>query len=146
MWKILGTDSLYVEFADVWKKRINEVVSEGTDEDNGKKFGDLMKDSEVLYMMNGATEIHTFMVQLPETLSHDDLQFLSDVILDVANTYDEPFVSLNGNYEKCQVIFTTEKEPELIGLDKTKGFSSGAVFAPILEGWGNAGRKNETFM
>ncbi|MCL1984785.1 MAG: hypothetical protein FWG58_05260 [Methanomassiliicoccaceae archaeon] len=146
MWKILGADSLYVEFADIWKKRITEVVSEGIDEDNGNRFVGLMKDSEVLYMMNGSTEVHTFMVQLPETLSPEDIQFLSDVILDVANTYDEPFVSLNGNYEKCQVIFTTEKEPELIGLDKTKGYSSGAVFAPILKGWGNEGRQNETFM
>ncbi|MCL2608274.1 MAG: hypothetical protein FWD92_07010 [Methanomassiliicoccaceae archaeon] len=142
MWKILGVDALYVEFADVWKERISEVVSEG---DNGRRFRELMKDSGVLYMMNGATEIHTFMVELPETVSGDDLQFLADEIVNVAKTADFPFVSLNGNYEKCQVIFTTEKEPEILGLDKAEGISAGAVFAPILESWSDK-RRNETFM
>jgi len=142
MWKILGKDAFYVEFADVWKERIVAVAS-GTDA--GERFAALMKDADVLYMMNGATEIHTFMVELPETLSKEDIQFLADVVLDVAKTSEFPFVSLNDLYEKCQVIFTTEKEPELIGQDRTKGFSAGAVFAPILEGWGGAG-KNGPFM
>ena len=137
MWKILGAEALYVEFADVWRTRILEIVSEG---DDGKKFKRLMKNAEVLYMMNGATEEHTFMVQLPEKVSKNDVQFLADMILNVAKTADFPFVSLNDVREKCQVIFTTEKEPELIGLDKTKGFSSGAAFAPIFEGWGGAGK------
>jgi hypothetical protein len=143
MWKILGADALYVEFADVWRERIEEVVSEGG---AGKKFKEVMKGSEVVYMMNGATEEHTFMVQLPETVSSGDVQFLADEILKVAKTADFPFVSLNGNREKCQVIFTTEKEPEIIGLEKAEGYSAGAVFAPILEGWGGAGKRNEPFM
>ena len=143
MWKILGVDALYVEFADVWKRRVIEVANEF---DVGERFGELMKDAEVSYMMNGATEIHTFIAELPDTLSKDDLQFLADVILDIANNADFPFVSLNGVYEKCQVIFTTEKEPEILGMDKAEGFSAGAVFAPILEGWGGGGRKNEPFM
>jgi len=142
MWKILGVDALYVEFADVWKERITEVVFEG---DNGKKFKELMKDASVLYMMNGATEIHTFMVELSETVSREDLQFLADEIMNVAETADFHFVSLNGNYEKCQVIFTTEKEPEILGLDKAEGISAGAVFAPILESWGDR-KRNESFM
>ncbi|MCL2786522.1 MAG: hypothetical protein FWD81_04805 [Methanomassiliicoccaceae archaeon] len=143
MWKILGADSLYLEFADVWKRRIAEIVSEG---ENGDRFKELMNGAEVIYIMNGATEIHTFMVQLPETLSDDDIQFLADEILNVAKTYGSPFVSLNDNYEKCQVIFTTETEPEILGLDKKEGYSAGAVFKPILDGWGGAGRQNETFM
>jgi hypothetical protein len=142
MWKVLGVDALYVEFADVWKRRIIEIVSE----DGGERFKKLMRDADVLYLMNGATEEHTFMVQLPEELTPDDIQFLADNILNVAKTADFPFVSLNGRYEKCQVIFTTEKEPEILGIDKKEGISAGAVFAPILEGWGNPGRRNEPFM
>jgi len=143
MWKILGVDAFYVEFADVWKKRITEIVSEG---ESGKRFDDLMKDAVVTYMMNGETEIHSFLVELPETVTKDDIQFLADEILNVAKTADFPFVSLNNLYEKCQVIFTNEKEPEILGLDKAEGISAGAVFAPILESWGGAGRKNETLM
>jgi hypothetical protein len=143
MWKILGVHALYLEFADVWRKRITEIVNEGA---NGKRFDELMKDVEVIYIMNGETEEHTFMVSLPETLSNDEIQFLADEILNVARTADFPFVSLNNNYEKCQVIFDALREPEIIGLDKKDGISAGAVFAPILEGWGGAGRRNEPFM
>ena len=143
MWKILGAEAFYVEFADVWKRRIAEIVSEG---DNEERFREIMKDADVLYLMNGATEEHTFMVQLSEEFTPDDVQFLADEILNVAKTYEHPFVSLNGNYEKCQVIFTTEKEPEILGIDKKEGISACAVFAPILEGWGNPGRRNEPFM
>ena len=143
MWKILGTDALYVEFADVWKERITEIVSE---KDDGGRFAGLMKDASVTYIMNGSTEVHTFIAELPETVSKDDIQFLADAVLDVAKTFGSPFVSLNDRYEKCQVIFTTEKEPEILGQDKAEGFSAGAVFAPIIEGWGGAGRKNEPFM
>jgi len=139
MWKILGVDALYVEFADVWKRRIVEVVSE---EGDGERFAKLMDASEVMYMMNGATEIHTFMVEVPVDISADDLQFLADEILRVAKTAEFPFVSLNNVYEKCQVIFDANREPEIIGNDKAEGFSAGAVFAPIFEGGGGAGRKN----
>jgi hypothetical protein len=137
MWKILGTDAMYLEFADVWKRRIVEIAAES---ENGGRFAELMKDVNVLYMMNGATEVHTFIAELPETTSKDDLQFLADVILDVAHNADFPFVSLNDNYEKCQVIFEAEREPEILGLDKEKGYSAGAVFSPILEGWGGSGK------
>jgi len=143
MWKILGVDAFYVEFADVWKKRITEMVSEG---DNGEKFEALMNAAEVLHMMNGETEIHSFIIDLPETVSKEDIQFLADEVLNIAKTADFPFVSLNNLYEKCQVIFTNEKEPEILGLDKAEGISAGAVFAPILESWGGAGRKNESLM
>jgi hypothetical protein len=139
MWKILGADAMYVEFADVWKRRIVEVVSET---ENNDRFTKLMSDVNVMYMMNGDTEVHAFIVELPETTSKDDIQFLADVILDVAHNADFPFVSLNGKYEKCQVIFDAAREPEILGLGKEKGMSAGAVFAPILEGWGGAGKKN----
>jgi hypothetical protein len=143
MWKILGVDAFYVEFADVWKKRITEVVSEG---DNGMRFEALMKDADVMHLMNGETEIHSFVVELSEKVTEEDIQFLADEVLNVAKTADFPFISLNNLYEKCQVIFTNEKEPEILGLDKAEGISAGAVFAPILEGWGGGGRKNETLM
>jgi len=139
MWKILGADSLYLEFADVWKRRIVEIAKEG---DGGERFANIMDRSGVSYMMNGATEVHTFLVEVPEDISKEDLQFLADVILDVAHTADFPFVSLRGNYEKCQVIFDANREPEILGLDKAEGYSAGAVFAPILNRWNDPGKNN----
>jgi hypothetical protein len=140
MWQVLGANALYVEFAYVWKERMLEISD---DREDGKRFRGLIRGAEVRHLFNGSTEIHTFMVDLPETATPDDIQFLADVILDVAKTADVDFVSLDGEYQKCQVIFSNEDEPEIIGLDKTKGYSAGAVFKPIVDGWGKPGRRNE---
>jgi hypothetical protein len=139
MWKILGVDAMYLEFADVWKERIVEIVSEGKE---GKRFKALIDASDVKHMMNGESEIHTFLVEVPVDISNEDLQFLADKILEVAKTSDFDFISLNNVYEKRQVIFDALREPEILGLDKAEGYSAGAAFAPILDGWGGAGKKN----
>lgn len=143
MWKVLGADAVYVEFADVWKARMTDISSE---RDEHERFVDLIEKAEIKHLFNGSTEMHTFMVELPETLSAEDIQFLADEILDVARTADFDFVSLDGKYQKCQVIFSSEKEPEILGMDKAEGYSAGAVFAPIVEGWTKPGRRNDSMM
>ena len=57
MWKILGKEAMYVEFADVFKSRMIEIASgmEGKE-----KFVDLMNNSEVMHIFNGSTETHGF--------------------------------------------------------------------------------------
>lgn len=141
MWQILGVKALYVEFADVWKKRMLEISE---DRDEHDRFVKLMDAANIVHLFNGSTEIHTFMVELPDDISADDVQFLADEILDVARTADFDFIALENKYQKCQVIFTTEKEPEILGIDKAEGISAGAVFSPILESWGKPGRRNES--
>ena len=143
MWQILGVKALYVEFADVWARRMTEISE---DREDGERFREIVKDADVTHLFNGTTEIHTFMVALPESATPDEIQFLADVILDVAKTADFDFVSLEGEYQKCQVIFSNEKEPEIIGLEKEKGYSAGAVFNPIIEGWGKPGRPNQDLL
>lgn len=143
MWQILGVNALYVEFADMWKERMLEISEDRTD---GKRFATLMKDVEVSHLFNGSTEIHTFMVELPDSVTPEDIQFLADEILDVAMDEEMDFITLEGEYQKCQVIFSNEHEPELIGLEKTEGFSSGAVFKPIIDGWDKPGRRNDGLM
>lgn len=141
MWKVLGVDSLYVEFADVWKRRMIE-ISEDIEEH--ERFVSLLQDAGVTHLFNGGNETHTFMVDVPETHTPDDIQFLADVILDIARNADFDYISIDGEYQRCQVIFSNEKEPEILGLDKTEGYSSGAVFEPILTGWSKPGRRNES--
>lgn len=143
MWKVLGVDAIYVEFADVWKERMIDISSERDEHD---RFAALIEKAEIKHLFNGSTETHTFMVELPETLPAEDIQFLADEILDVARTADFDFVSLDGKYQKCQVIFSSEKEPEILGADKAEGYSAGAVFAPIVEGWTKPGRRNDSMM
>ena len=143
MWQILGVNAMYVEFADVWKERMLEISEErGTK----KRFFEIMKNADVTHLLNGTSEIHTFIIDLPDSVSPEDIQFLADEILDIAKTADFDFVSIEGKYQKCQVIFSNEQEPEIIGLGKTEGYSSGAVFLPIMEGWSKNGRQNESMM
>jgi len=143
MWQILGVNALYIEFADVWARRMTEISE---DREDGEHFRELVKDAEVGHLFNGTSEIHTFMIDLPDSATPEDIQFLADVVLDVAKTSDFDFVSLDGEYQKCQVIFSNEKEPEIIGLDKAEGYSAGAVFKPIVDGWSKPGRPNQDLM
>ena len=99
-----------------------EIASEW---ENSKRFCELMEPREVLYLFNGTNGLHSFNVQFPEDTDPEDLQFLADVILSIAEDTDRPFVSLSGGYQKCQVIFTSDREPELIGAERTDGFASG---------------------
>ena len=140
MWQILGANAMYVEFADMWKYRMIEIAE---DREDGKKFIKLMKEVEVSHMLNGSTEIHTFYVELPSSISSKDIQFLADVILDVANTSESPFVSFEGEYQMCQVIFTNDEEPEILGLDKAEGYSAGAAFMPLLQSWEKPNRNSD---
>lgn len=141
MWKVLGVDALYVEFADVWKRRMKEISE---DRDEHDRFVSLIDDAEIKHLFNGSTETHTFMVELPESIDPQDIQFLADEILDVARTADFDFMSLDGKYQRCQVIFESLREPEILGLDKAEGISAGAVFLPIVESWSKPGRRNDS--
>ena len=47
--------------------------------------------------------------------------------------------------QKYQVVITNWKEPEIIGLNKTPGMSSGEVFKPIIKGLDGPGRLNPKF-
>ena len=59
---------------------------------------------------------------------------------------DTPFISLEDNYQKCQVIINNEEEPELIGMNRTDGYGSGKIFLPILDSLTKPGRPNESMM
>lgn len=143
MWQILGVKAMYVEFADVWKQRMLEISE---DRDEHDRFAKLMEMAKVTHLFNGTSETHTFMVDLPDAVPPEDIQFLADEILDVARTADFDFVALEHEYQRCQVIFSTEQEPEILGMDKKEGISAGAVFAPIVESWSQPGRRNDGMM
>ncbi len=143
MWKILGKDALYVEFSDVFKERIIELANEI---DNGEKFIEIVKDSEIQYLFNGSTETHAFNIFPNKETSVEDIQYMADIILAIA-TKDESFmfVTLEGKYQKCIVNVRTDEEPELIGANRTEGYASGKIFYPILDSLCKPGRANDSF-
>ena len=139
----MGKDAMYLEIGDVWKERVLEILA---DHENFERFKALMDKTEVKYMLNGTTEMNSFMLDVPEDFTPDDIQFMADMILDVAKMdLDRPFISLDGKYQKSQVVINNEKEPELLGLGKTEGYASGKIFLPILDSLVKPGRMNDSF-
>ena len=142
MWKILGKEAMYLELADVWKARILELAA---DKEGYDEFKALMEKSEVLHLFNGSTEVHSFIVTVPDDYTPEQIQSMANVILAVAkDNMEMPFVEVEGKYQKCQVNITNEKEPELIGLNRTEGYASGKIFLPILTSLAGPGRMNES--
>ena len=148
MWKVLGKEVMYLDIAPVWVERIIELSKEY---EGDEKFAELMKKAEVKHLFNGTTEIHNFLIEVPKDYTEEDIQIMADMIVSIAkdNATDEvdvPFISLEDNYQKCQVIITNEEEPELLGLNRTEGYASGKIFLPILDSLTRPGRPNESMM
>ncbi|MCQ2085871.1 MAG: hypothetical protein MJY54_00335 [archaeon] len=142
MWKALGKDAMYVELGDVWKQQVIE-LSAG--KNNYEKFMDLMNKTDVKHLFNGSTEIHNFMLYIPKETTPEEIQIMADVILSIAKeNLDRPFISLDDEYQKSQVIITNDDEPELIGKNRTEGYGSGKIFMPIFESLSRPGRANDS--
>ena len=144
MWKVLGKESMYLDIGNVWTERILE-LSKGRE--NEARFIELMERTEVKHLFNGSTEVHNFMLDVPKDFTPDDIQLMADMILGIAkDNIDTPFITLEDNYQKCQVIINNEEEPELLGLNRTEGYASGKIFMPILDSLTKPGRPNESMM
>ena len=144
MWKILGKEAMYIEFADVFKERIIDIASgmEGKE-----KFVGLMKGSDVMHIFNGSTETHGFNIRPGDDISSEDIQLMADAILDVIKSEENLFVvSLDDQYQASVINIRADKEPELIGRDRTEGYGSGQIFQPIFDSLSKPGRMNEGFM
>lgn len=144
MWKVLGKEAMYIEIAAVWTERIIELSKEY---EGDEEFRKLMEGSEVKHLFNGSTETHNMMIEVPKEYTPDDIQMMADMILSIAkDNIDNPFITVDNNYQKCQVIITNEDEPELLGLNRTDGYGSGKIFLPILDSLTRPGRPNESMM
>ena len=144
MWKVLGKEAMYIEIAAVWTERIIELSKEYEGDEEFKK---LMDGSEVKHLFNGSTETHNMMIEVPKEYTPDNIQMMADMILSIAkDNIEMPFITVDGQYQKCQVIITNEDEPELIGMNRTEGYGSGKIFLPILDSLVRPGRPNESMM
>lgn len=144
MWKVLGKEAMYLDIGPVWVERILELSK---DYEGDEKFKELMEGSEVSHLFNGSTETHNIMIEAPKEYTPEDIQIMADMILSIAkDNMETPFISLEDNYQKCQVIINNEEEPELIGMNRTEGYASGKIFLPILDSLTRPGRPNESMM
>lgn len=142
MFKILGKDALYIDIPAVFKERI---IALAGDDGKEKLFKDITEKSEVTYLLNGTTEEHTFFIRVPKDVTPEQIQDMADASLEILKRTVEnvPCVEVEGIRQKYQVIITNWDEPEIIGLNKTPGMSSGEVFKPIFQSLSKPGRANQ---
>ena len=144
MWKVLGKEAMYIEIGPLWTERIVELSEEY---EGDERFKELMAKAEVKHLFNGSTETHNIMIEVPKDYTPDDIQVMADMILSIAkDNMEMPFISLDDNYQKCQVIINNDEEPELLGMNRTEGYGSGKIFLPILDSLTRPGRPNESMM
>jgi len=139
MWKILGMKTIYIDIPNTVKGRLIEL---STEKEKGERFRELMDRSEIMFLLNGETEENSFYIKVPDDLSPEDIQTMADVVLDIAKTVEFPFVSVGDIEQRYRVIISNNKEPELIGINKTPGMSSVEVFKPIIRSLDGRGRTN----
>ncbi len=142
MFKILGEEALYIDIPATFKRRMLELAS--PEDEKEKEFTEIVEGSEVTYMLNGTTEEHTFFINVPKDITPEQIQTMADAALAIlGRTVEEtPAVEVEGVRQKYQVIITNWEEPEIIGLNKTPGMSSGEVFKPIIGALDAPGRAN----
>jgi hypothetical protein len=142
MWKILGKEAIYIDIPATWRERMLELVP---DDEKGTEFKSIMDRSEVEYFFNPQTEEHTFFIRLKDDITPEQIQNMADAVLDTLKSIDIPVVEIEDTRQKYQVIITNYHEPELIGLNKTPGMSSGQVFLPIIRSLDSPGKMNSNF-
>jgi len=142
MWQIFGKEAIYIDIPDTWK---NGMLELSPDDEKGKLFKDILGKSKVEYLFNPQTEEHTFFIRLDDAITPEEIQSMADVSLEILKASEKPVISIEDTVQRYQVIITNYHEPELIGLNKTPGMSSGQVFMPIIKSLDSQGRLNQQF-
>ncbi len=88
---------------------------------------------------------HTFFIRLEDEITPEQIQNMADVVLDTLKASEVPVVEIEEDVQRYQVIITNYHEPEIIGLNKTPGMSSGQVFLPIIKSLNAPGQLNQKF-
>jgi hypothetical protein len=143
MWKILGKDAIYLDVGNVAKQRLMELAG---DDETGIGFRALMEKSDITFMINGTTEYNSFFFNVPEEYTPEQIQFMADIALKIVTESEVPMVTIEDVEQNFLIIFTNDKEPELLGIRKTPGMSSGAIFKPIIQALDKPGNLNKDFM
>ncbi len=132
MFQVLGRDTTIVKLGEDWKERMSELAGEGQ---LGEALKELFDAAQLTYYYATELDVHVFLLELPEDTSDEDVQRYTKTVQEVRALTDYPMVSFKTNPQRCKLVITAEKEPELIGKDKTEGYSSGQLFQPIFNSW-----------
>ncbi len=142
MFKILGEECLYIDIAPTFTKQLLAISA--FDEQAGE-FAELMKKTEVSYLLNGSTEESCFILTVPDEYTPEQIQTMADVVIRTINRYGQAPVVVDKAEQKYRINLSNTHEPELIGRRKTPGMTSVEIFKPIFGSWGGEGRQNSHF-
>ncbi|HIJ00754.1 MAG TPA: hypothetical protein HA366_04375 [Candidatus Methanomethylophilaceae archaeon] len=130
MWQVLGKDTTLVRMGKDWKERMLELAGEGRRREILERLFDI---AELTNFYNTELDVHAFIFQLPEDTPAEELQAYTNTVREVRAVTDQPMVSFRGQPQRFKLVITAEKEPELIGKDKTEGYSSGAIYQAVYD-------------
>lgn len=142
MWSVLGKEAIYIDIPFVFVERMGGLAGNSEKAD---RFRACLGESDVRFMMNGETGECSFLVYVPDSMTPEDIQNTAETALEVAQAYEGPLLTVEGAEQRYKIIITNNQEPELLGLDKTEGFSSGQVFMPIFKALASPGKMNPKF-
>ncbi len=142
MWNILGKETIYLDIGKTAKERFGELAK---DDNMSEEFRKILESSEINFMINGTTEYNTFFFRVPDNITPEQIQLMADVTLRILGDSDTPMIEVEGIEQRFLIIFTNDKEPELLGINKTPGMSSGAIFKSIIQSLDAPGKLNKEF-
>ncbi len=142
MFKIFGTECLYIDIADTFSKKL---LALSESDEKAKEFADLFSKADVTYLLNGTTEESCFIVRVPDEYTPEQIQLMADVVIRTITAYNAAPVVVDDTEQQYRINISNMHEPEIIGLRKTPGMSSFEVFKPIINGWAAPGRMNPNF-
>ncbi|MEA4977083.1 MAG: hypothetical protein VB016_00795 [Methanomassiliicoccaceae archaeon] len=142
MWSILGKEAIYIDVPNIFIERMSELAGEGEKSDG---FRRCLGESEIRFIINNETGVCSFMIYVPDAMGPEDIQNIAETALAVAQAYEAPLLTTDGTEQRYKIIITNNQEPELLGINKTEGFSSGQVFMPIFKSLASPGRMNPKF-
>ena len=142
MFKIFGTECLYIDIADTFSKQL---LALSASDEKASEFADLFPKAEVQYLLNGETEESCFIIRVPDEYTPEQIQTMADVVMRTITAFNACPVTVDDVEQRYRINITNYHEPEIIGLRKTPGMSSMEVFKPIINSWAAPGRYNTSF-
>ena len=103
MWKVFGEEGVMVQFGSLWKERMREMSKRRKDRG---RFLALLDMAEVIHYMNVDQKLHVFRIELPDSCTADDVEFLKGFIQRVIRSVEYPMVDLDGAEQKATLIIT----------------------------------------
>ncbi len=109
MWKVLGEETVLVNAGEVWRNRLLELSKRRKERE---KFQKLLREGEARHLFDSSRDIHVFIIELPEKVETQDIQFMADYITKLQKAAKKPLIEFDGVPQPHAVIITSEPKQD----------------------------------